>query len=65
MAKILVVDDEPDLEVLVKQKFRKQIRDGNYEFVFERAPFPEKPRPRQFSSGMGSTSAKRTGISDE
>ena len=34
MAKILVVDDEPDLEVLVKQKFRKQIRDGNYEFLF-------------------------------
>ncbi len=34
MAKILVVDDEPDLEVLVKQKFRKQIRDGKYEFVF-------------------------------
>lgn len=34
MAKILVVDDEPDLEVLVKQKFRKQIREGNYEFVF-------------------------------
>ena len=34
MAKILVVDDEPDLEVLVKQKFRKQIREGDYEFVF-------------------------------
>ena len=34
MAKILVVDDEPDLEVLIKQKFRKQIRDRQYEFVF-------------------------------
>ena len=34
MAKILVVDDEPDLEVLIKQKFRKQIRDHQYEFVF-------------------------------
>lgn len=34
MSKILVVDDEVDLEVLIKQKFRKQIRDGQYEFVF-------------------------------
>lgn len=34
MVKILVVDDEPDLEVLVKQKFRKQIREQEYEFVF-------------------------------
>ena len=34
MAKILVVDDEIDLEVLIKQKFRKQIRQNKYEFVF-------------------------------
>jgi class 3 adenylate cyclase/AmiR/NasT family two-component response regulator len=34
MAKILVVDDESDLEILIKQKFRRQIREGNYEFVF-------------------------------
>ena len=34
MAKILVVDDEKDLQVLIKQKFRKKIRDGSYEFVF-------------------------------
>lgn len=34
MTKILVVDDEEDLEVLVKQKFRKKIRDQEYEFVF-------------------------------
>ncbi|MEO6347594.1 MAG: adenylate/guanylate cyclase domain-containing protein [Aquaticitalea sp.] len=34
MGKILVVDDEPDLEVLIKQKFRKQIRDKEYEFFF-------------------------------
>jgi class 3 adenylate cyclase/AmiR/NasT family two-component response regulator len=34
MAKILVADDEPDLEVLIKQKFRKKIRSGEYEFVF-------------------------------
>jgi class 3 adenylate cyclase len=29
-----VVDDETDLEVLIKQKFRKQIREKQYEFVF-------------------------------
>ena len=34
MAKILVVDDEADLETLIKQKFRKQIRGGIYEFYF-------------------------------
>lgn len=34
MTKILVVDDEPDLEVLIKQKFRRQIRENLYEFVF-------------------------------
>jgi adenylate cyclase len=34
MAKILVVDDETDLELLVKQKFRKKIRENIYEFVF-------------------------------
>ena len=34
MAKILVVDDEADLELLVKQKFRKKIRENIYEFVF-------------------------------
>jgi len=33
-ATILVVDDEPDLEALVLQKFRKQIRDGALQFVF-------------------------------
>src|SRR5512133_2868555 len=32
--KILVVDDEPDLELLIKQKFRKQIRDNEFNFVF-------------------------------
>ena len=33
-ATILVVDDEPDLEALVLQKFRRQIRDGAVSFVF-------------------------------
>jgi adenylate cyclase len=36
MAKILVVDDEVDLELLVKQKFRRKIRENKYEFVFAR-----------------------------
>ena len=34
MTKILVVDDETDLEVLIKQKFRQKIREHQYEFVF-------------------------------
>jgi len=34
MAKILVVDDETDLQILIKQKFRKKIRNQDYEFVF-------------------------------
>jgi adenylate cyclase len=33
-ARILVVDDEPDLEALVIQKFRRQIRDGAMSFLF-------------------------------
>ncbi len=32
--KILVVDDEPDLELLIKQKFRKEIKEGKYNFSF-------------------------------
>jgi len=34
MAKILVVDDEADLETLIRQKFRQKIREQKYEFVF-------------------------------
>ena len=34
MIKILVADDEADLELLIKQKFRRQIREQQYEFVF-------------------------------
>lgn len=30
----MIVDDETDLEVLIKQKFRKQIRQKEYEFLF-------------------------------
>jgi sigma-B regulation protein RsbU (phosphoserine phosphatase) len=34
--KLLVVDDEPDLESLIRQRFRKKIRDAEFEFVFAR-----------------------------
>lgn len=34
MTKILVADDEVDLEALIKQKFRRQIREHKYEFHF-------------------------------
>lgn len=33
-ARVLVVDDEPDLEALVTQKFRREIRDGAISFLF-------------------------------
>ena len=32
--KIMVVDDEPDLESLIRQSFRRQIRNGEFEFIF-------------------------------
>ena len=32
--RILVVDDEPDLEQLIVQRFRRQVRDGSYSFTF-------------------------------
>jgi adenylate cyclase len=35
-AQILVVDDEPDLELLIQQKFRHQIREGTVIFLFAR-----------------------------
>ena len=34
--RILVVDDEPDVEALVLQKFRQRIRDGDISFLFAR-----------------------------
>ncbi len=33
-AKILAVDDEPDFEVLIRQRFRREIRDEEFEFRF-------------------------------
>ncbi len=32
--KILVVDDERDIQTLFEQRFRKEIRDKSFEFVF-------------------------------
>lgn len=34
MTKILVADDETDLESLIRQKFRQKIREKEYEFIF-------------------------------
>lgn len=34
MIKILVVDDETDLELLIRQKFRQQVNQQQYEFIF-------------------------------
>jgi adenylate cyclase len=34
LAKILAVDDEPDFELLIRQRFRAQIRDQEFEFRF-------------------------------
>jgi CheY-like chemotaxis protein len=36
-ARVLVVDDEPDVEMLVTRCFRPQIRQGLYDFVFARS----------------------------
>ena len=32
--KILVVDDEPEVEVMFRQRMRREIRSGVYEFRF-------------------------------
>lgn len=32
--KILVVDDEPDVRLLFEQRFRREIREGLFEFAF-------------------------------
>ncbi len=34
--KILIVDDEPDVELLIRQRFRREMREGTYEFLFAR-----------------------------
>jgi len=37
LTKILVVDDEPDLEIMISQKFRKQVRDQEMVFTFAKS----------------------------
>lgn len=32
--KILIVDDERDVEILFRQKFRKELRKGDFELIF-------------------------------
>ncbi|HQH12760.1 MAG TPA: SpoIIE family protein phosphatase [Candidatus Sumerlaeota bacterium] len=32
--RLLVVDDEPDLELLIRQRFRRQIKENEYAFLF-------------------------------
>lgn len=34
--KILIVDDEADVELLIRQRFRREIREGQYHFLFAR-----------------------------
>lgn len=45
--RILVVDDEADLEVLMRQKFRKQIKEGVYSFAFARSGVEALERLRE------------------
>jgi sigma-B regulation protein RsbU (phosphoserine phosphatase) len=37
LTKILVVDDEPDLELLISQKFRKPVREKEMQFAFAKS----------------------------
>ena len=34
MIKVLIVDDEPDVQALFKQKFRKELQSGDFNFHF-------------------------------
>lgn len=36
MLHVLMVDDEPDLDLLIKQKFRKRVENGELSFIFAR-----------------------------
>ncbi len=46
-ARILIADDEPDLELLIRQRFRKQIREQKYSFIFARGGAEALERVRQ------------------
>lgn len=47
--RILVVDDEDDVEQLVRQKFRRQVREQEYEFVFAKNGIEALDRLREFA----------------
>ena len=34
---VLVVDDEPDVEVLFRQQFRRELRNGQFTMKFEKS----------------------------
>ncbi len=36
MTTILMVDDESDIDILILQRFRKEIQNGQYHFIFAR-----------------------------
>lgn len=36
MLRVLMVDDEPDLDLLIQQRFRKSVKEGNLELSFAR-----------------------------
>ena len=36
MLHILMVDDEPDLDMLIQQRFRREVKEGEFRFYFAR-----------------------------
>jgi adenylate cyclase len=45
-AKILAVDDEADFELLITQRFRRQIREREFAFCFAHQARRRSPRSR-------------------
>jgi CheY-like chemotaxis protein len=58
-ARVLVVDDEPDVEPLFRQQFRREVREGLYKLDF--APSAEIALPMlDGCAGDGSSCWSRT-----
>jgi hypothetical protein len=51
-ARILIVDDEQDVEALILQKFRQKIRDGTVSFLSARGPGYSDGSRRQLVCGV-------------
>jgi hypothetical protein len=51
-ARILIVDDEQDVEVLILQKFRQKIKDGTVSFLSARDPGYSDGSRRQVVCGV-------------